>query len=239
MKTVAAFTFFAALFAAPAAMAAKGQESVVRTIAVTGEGEVRARPDMATLTVGVETKAASPTAALDANAAAMDAAIAALRKEGLEDKDLQTANVSLYPDHRYDRQTESQVLDGYRASNTLKATFRDLDKMGAIITAAVGAGANEMRGLSFGFEDPKPLQERARDAAVADALARAARYARAAGVKLGDVLTIAEPGAPSAPAMRERMEADMAVAAASRRAVPVEPGEGLVSARVNVIFAID
>ena len=237
MKQILLAAFAAMPLMVGCAMAESNAEKLVRTISVTGEGETTAKPDMATMQIGVDRKAVTARAALQANSEAMDAAIGALKKAGVAQKDMQTSNVSLYPDYVYDRQAEEQRLRGYRASNTLTVKFRDLDKMGSVLEAAVASGANELRGISFGFTDPKPLFEKARTAAVKDAKAKASLYAEAAGVRLGDLITIGEPGL-SMPVALKQAEADVVRVTASR-AVPIQAGENAVRAQVNVIYAID
>ena len=218
------------------ACAEDASSDVVRTISVSGIGEVSAEPDMATIQIGVNTKADTAQAALDANSAATAKAIATLKKTGIADKDLQTSTISLYPDYRYDQEDREQKLVGFRATNSLTVKIRDLDNAGKVLEAAVGSGANQVQGLSFGFEDPKPLVNDARRKAVEDARAKAELYAAAAGVKLGDVLVIGEPGVqiaqPRARTALARIEADVATAP------PVQAGESQLRATINIVYGI-
>jgi uncharacterized protein YggE len=120
----------------------------------------------------------------------------------------------------------------FHASNTVEVTVRDLDKAGAIISAATRAGSNEIGGIDFTIEDPKPIEEKAREKAVADARARAEQLAKLAGVTLGPVLSIQESGGggyyPAPMAMMKSAAAD----------APVERGELKVTRQVQVRFAI-
>ena len=124
---------------------------------------------------------------------------------------------------------------GYQASSTVNVKLRNLKKAGGIIDKAVGVGANRLDSISFGFADPKPLMNSARKSAVTDARERAAIYAEAAGVKLGQVLQISDAYAPSpgpVPVMA-RMQA------AEASTVPISIGESTMSASVTIIYAIE
>jgi len=234
-KSVLAMSLMIVTSTGISACAQETEPAVIRTISVTGDGEVVASPDLATIQIGVSSKANSAQAALAANSAAMEKAIAALKKAGVAQKDLQTSNISLYPDYKYDRQAEEQKLEGYRASNNLTAKIRDLDKSGQVLEAAVASGANQVQGISFGFADVKPLVDAAREAAVQDAFAKASLYAKAANVDLGNVLSIGEPGII---VPQIRAQAARAELAADSSAVPVEAGKNQVRARINIIYAI-
>lgn len=219
-----------------AACAEETSSEFARTISVSGIGEVWAEPDMATIQVGVSTKAATAQAALDANSTATAKAIATLKDVGVAEKDLQTSTISLYPDYRYDQTDREQKLVGYRATNSLTVKIRDLDKAGKALEAAVGSGANQVNGLSFGFEDQKPLVNEARRKAVEDAKEKAELYAKAAGVKLGPVLVIGEPGVQIAQPRNRALRADVQAEASS--APPVQAGENQVRATINIVYAI-
>ncbi len=208
-----------------------------RTISVTGLGEVAAVPDIAHVTVGVRTVAGTARAALSENSTTMAAVIDALRGMGIADRDMRTTNVSLHPRWRTevtDNGTRAQVLTGYEATNLLRVTCRDLSKLGELLDALVGAGANDMRGISFDVDDRVKLMDEARAIAVRNARANAQLYAREAGVSLGAVLSISEAGV-STPTHRNRAMAEMAVAAP----VPIAAGEQTISASISVTFAIE
>ncbi|MGH6906174.1 MAG: SIMPL domain-containing protein [Geminicoccaceae bacterium] len=221
-----------ALCAAPA----DAHEEVPRRIVVNGTGEASARPDMAVISAGVVVQADTASAALADNTRAMNAVLEQLRASGLPAEDVQTAQFSVTP--IYERQrpepetAEPPRVVGYQVSNQVMAQVRELDRLGAMLDALVGAGANSINGPWFEIADPKQLEGEARDAAVADAIAKARRYAAAAGVKLGEVISIEDSGsyAPPRPMMRaEAMTAD----------VPIAPGQTELSASVTMVFAID
>ena len=220
------------LWAAPAA----AEEDTPRRLVVNGTGEASARPDLAVISAGVVVQAETASAALADNTRAMNAVLEQLRGSGLPPEDVQTSQFSVTPlfDHRRsDPETPAPPrIVGYQVSNQVTARVRDLDRLGAILDALVTAGANSINGPYFEIADPEQLLGEARDAAVADAIARAERYAAAASVRLGEIISIEEGGsyAPPRPMMRaEAMAAD----------VPIAPGETEVSASVTMTFAIE
>ena len=214
---------------------AAAQEETPRRLVVTGTGEASARPDVAVISAGVVVQADTASAALAENTRAMNAVLEQLRAAGLAQEDIQTAQFAVTP--LYDarppdpQRTEPPAIVGYHVSNQVTARVRDIDRLGATLDALVRAGANSIDGLHFEIADPKQLQGEARDAAVADALAKARRYATAAGVQLGEILAIEESDtfAPPRPMMR---------AEAMAASVPIAPGQTELSASVTITFAL-
>ena len=225
---------FAVSCAAPQAVAEN--EAAPRTLSVTGEGEARAAPDLAIVTIGVQTDGATAAEALSQNTAAMNATIAKLKSLDVESRDIQTAGLSVNPRYNYERDRNEPEVIGFRASNSVRVRLRDLDKAGAVIDEAVSSGANSLGGISFTFAEPKPLYDAARRDAVADAKARAELLADAAGVRLGPILKI-QDGYVATPRPRPMM-ANMRMEAADS-SVPLEAGESTISAQVTLIYAIE
>lgn len=203
------------------------------TITVTGVGQAVALPDMASLSLGVRTKADTALEAVNATSEALEKVLERMTEMGIAARDIQTATLSL--NQIWDRRTSSgESLPGsFEAANTLTVRVRDLDRLGEILQAALSDGANQLSGLSFGFRNPRPLEDDARRRAVADAMAKARLYASAAGVKLGPVLSLSEGGGGSAPVLRA---ASMRMAEAA--VVPIAAGESEISAQVTMVFAI-
>lgn len=228
---VLAAVSLAACSAAPEALA--DDRSAPRTLTVNGEGEAAGVPDIVILTLGVETEAKTAAAALRQNRARMNATIAKLEQLGVAERDMQTRNLSVNPRYDYSNDGEPPRIAGYAAQNMLTVKLRKLDEAGAIIDEVVSDGANRLGGLSFAFDDPKPLMNEARRAAVEDARARAALYAEAAGVSLGPILRISE-GYAAAPSPGPVMEAR----AMKADSTPVAAGESSVSANVTIIYEI-
>lgn len=196
-----------------------------RSVTATGSGVATAVPNRASFGFGVTTQARTASAALNGNSAEMAKVIAALKRSGVAARDIQTSSVSLSP--RYSGDGDDIV--GYTASNTVNATIRSVTKAGAVIDAAVGAGANQVYGPAFTRSDEAALYRRALRAAFADAKAKAATLAAAARGRLGAVRTITESSVGPVPVA----EKDAAVGG-----VPIEPGRQAVQASVTVAFAL-
>lgn len=211
-----------------------GQAAVAaeRTITVMGTGAVNVVPDMAEMNLGVVQVAPDAAEAVDAMSAAMQAVIGRVASAGIDAADVQTGGLQLNPRYESGSLNGRAQINGYEASSTISVKVRDLALLGDVVGAAVGEGANQFHGLSFDVAARDALTDEARKVAVADAVAKAELYAQAAGVALGDVITIAEPGqgGGGGPVMMEAM---------AMRSVPVAAGEISISADVVMVFAID
>lgn len=213
---------------------AQVEQKTARTMTVSGLGEVSARPDMAVISIGVEALGANASDALGKNSAEMNATVAKLKELGITDKDMQTANLSIYPRYDNPKDRSAPQIIGFAASNTLNVKLRDLSKAGELIDAVVQSGANRLGGISFGFADAKPLLDKARVEAVTDASEKATLYAKASGVRLGSILSI-QDGYASAPSPQPiMMRARMSEASAP----PIAAGEATVSASITIVYEI-
>jgi len=222
---IAGLLTFVAVFAAvslpgPASSAA----AEAGGITVQGTGSVTTVPDRAELAFGVETQGQTAKAALAANAAEMRRVIAAVKAAG--GTDVKTQSVSLSP--RYD---EQNAVQGFVATNTVSATIKELAKAGALIDAAVNAGANQVYGPSLSRGDQGGLYRDALKAAIADARASAQALASASNLSLGRITAVVEGGGSSP---QPFAVADKAMEAGS---TPIEPGTQQVSAVVTVTFS--
>ena len=225
-----------AVLAANRVMAAETL-TIPRTVSVSGEGEERGKPDSARLSAGVITQAPNAAAALTANTAAMNRVFTALKMIGIADNKIQTSNFSVQPQYapfRPDAPEPRNTITGYQVSNQVSVTLDDLDKLGPALDALVRSGANQLGGVSFAIANPKPLAERARTAAVADAAAKAKTLAAAAGVSLGPLLSIQEGSAVQPVPVFALQRAAVAAPAPP----PVAIGEETVSVNVTLIYAI-
>ena len=205
-----------------------------RTLAMSGRGEVRGVPDTVTLSAGVTVQAPTAAAALAEDSTRMQAVIAALKKQGVADRNIQTARFSVAPQYAYANGQPAR-LTGYQATNQVSVHLDDVAKLGAMLDSLVSAGANQESSINFSIANPAPLLAEARTRAVADARARAETYAKAAGVALGPILEISESGAavPRPIVMREA-----AMALAPPAPPPIEAGEESVSASVSIVWQI-
>ena len=196
------------------------------SLTVIGSGGADVTPDRASFGFGSVTQARTAAAALEASSAAVARVVAALRREGIAQADIQTADVSLSP--RWSENGESIV--GYTASNTVTAIVRRLGQAGAVIDAAVAAGANQMSGPSLLASDQASAYRDALRAAVANARAKAQTLATASGVAAGRITAVVESGTGPSP---------MPAQDAERAAAPtIEPGTQRIEATVSVTFAI-
>jgi uncharacterized protein YggE len=218
------------LLASVAAAAAASLPAVAagnRSITVQGTGIVTTVPDEAQFSFGVSTTAPTAKAALTANAARMNRLIAALKHAGIAPADIQTTQISLYPNTN---ENGSKVLS-FTAGDSVMVKTRAIGKAGSIVDAAVSSGANLVSGPSLGPSDQRGLQRRALKKAVADARARALAIAQASHVRLGPVQTVSET--TSSP-----ITYSPSPKAAAASGTPVEPGSVQVEEDVTVTFAI-
>lgn len=241
---IVGFFSFAALAGVLFEQPARAQDDVTpttagteRTISVSGEGRVSARPDVAIVRVGVETEADTATAALDENSVRMSGVISATLDAGVSRDDVQTEGLSLRPIYqRPDREPDGEEgppeLVGYRASNIVAVTVRDLDELGTLLDAAVEAGGNTIQGIRFEISDNDALRSAAREAAMNDAIAKAEQLTDLAGAELGEVLTIEEAGGDAPSPVRLEAEAAQDVA------VPISPGQQEIAVRLRVTWRI-
>jgi uncharacterized protein YggE len=220
-------TLLAVLALASPALA---QEVDPPRITVTGEAVVSVPPDLALIESGISTEAKSAREASDTNNAAMGKLLLALKGAGIDEKDLQTQRLSLQPQYPQERRGPNAVT-GYRATNRVEVKLRDLTRVATIVDLMVGAGANEIGGVTFTVGQPSKLLDDARTQAMADARRKAEIYARAAGVELGAAIAIQEQSAGGGPLFR-RMAAPMTASA------PIAQGEETLRISVSASWAI-
>lgn len=202
---------------------------------IVAEGEVVRTPDIATINAGVVTQAASAAQAMSDNARRMSAAVAALKKAGVADRDIQTSSLSLNPQYRYG-ENMPPVITGYQASNQVSVRFRDIKRAGTILDTLVAVGANQINGPSFGIDKPEAALDEARTAAIAKARARADLYARAAGLSVKRILTISEAGGYSPPP--PPMVVMRSMEAKAQADTGIEAGEQKLAVSVAVSFEL-
>lgn len=201
-------------------------------ITVSGEATVSVAPDRAEIDGGVTTEAKTAREAGDANARAMTAVLAALKSAGIADADIQTSRLSLQPQMSSARPGGPTQVTGYQASNRVTVRLRDVAKVASTIDALVGAGANDIGGIRFTVSQESKLLDDARMQALADARRKAEIYAKAANVRIGAPLSIAEDGPGGGPPM------PMRAAFRAGAATPVSPGEETLRVTVTVAYEI-
>ncbi|MEE9374981.1 MAG: SIMPL domain-containing protein [Rhizobiaceae bacterium] len=232
--TASAFIMHTALALQPAL----ADDKKPATISVTATGQATVAPDMAILNFAVVRQGKTAREALNANTIAMGEVLAALKQEGIADRDLQTSNFNIQPRYHYTKRNSSgeqkppQII-GYQVTNGLIVRIRKLEILGNILDTVVTLGVNSGGGVSFTSDNPDKTIEVARKNAMINAIAKAKTLTGAAGIKLGRILEISEQnhGRPRPQAMGRMVKS---MAADEAMAVPVASGENSYSITVNV-----
>lgn len=225
-RTVIAATVLAVMASTASA------QTLQPTISVTGEASISVPPDLAQIDSGVTTEAKTAREASEANNKAMASVLQSLKNAGLAEKDIQTSRLSLSPQSVPGRNPNAPFqITGYRASNRVTVTIRDITKVADTIDVLVGAGANEISGISFAVSRASKLLDDARSEAIADARRKAEIYARAANISLGAPVSISEETTPG-PVPYRKMAAGMAASA------PVAQGDETLRVSVSVSYEL-
>jgi uncharacterized protein len=227
----------AALLAVLLLVPAAGAQAPVRTISVTGEGSTRAANDTARVGFGVEARGATRPVALRRSSARLREVLAAIRRLGVADADLRTRAVTVA--RRRDRR--GRKLPGYIARGGVTATVRDVSQTGAVVDAAVDAGAASVAGPRFFIDDPNAALHRALVAAFRDARTKAAALAAEAGLTLGQAISIRDSTFVPAESDLVGFDDDAGGGGGGqeqgrRVAAPTEPGRSQVFGTVFVVF---
>jgi uncharacterized protein len=205
---------------------------LLRTINVSGTGQVMLTPDIAYINIGVTTEGEDAAQALDQNNERVQGVISALRAQGVAAEDIQTSFFNIYPSQNFDR--EGQPMDTrYVVNNTVFVTVRNLNNLGQLLNVVVTSGANTINGITFDLADRSEALSQARAQAVTNARDLAEELAIAAGLELGEIQTISTvtgfvPGPVFGRGAGEAMAAD----------VPISTGQLTITADVNVVFQI-
>ena len=232
MKTALWIVFLAAALVAQAAAAQTSDARfAATTLDLSGHGEARLPPDMATIDLGVGVSAPTAAEAMAQNAAAMTRVIAAVRAKGVAERDIATSTLSLAAQYAYP-QGQAAQLTGYQATNRVTITLSDLTQVGSVVDSAVGAGANEAGQISFGLRSRASAENFARLAAIKALDDKAAAMADAAGYHIRRLVNLSEAGSVLTP------QPIMALARAQSPATPVETGEVVVNVDVHGEFEL-
>ncbi len=222
-----------------AAPAAAQQATVAQSIAgtrldISATGEATRVPDVAIVNAGVQTRSTSATDALAQNGARMERVRAALKRAGIADRDIQTSNISLNPEYRY-QDNQPPQLTGYTASNQVNVRFRDIRNTGKILDALVAEGANQISGPNLTIDQPDAALDEARTKAVAVGRARAEQYARALGMRVVRLVAVSESGGGYAPPPPMPMAV---MARGERDYSKIDPGEQKLSVSLGMTFEL-
>jgi len=226
--------------AVPAIASAQAVVAPVQPIAgtrieISATGEVTRVPDVAIISAGVVTRAQTASAAIQQNAQRMERVLAALKKAGVAERDIQTSQISLNPEYRYE-DNQAPRLTGYSASNQVSIRFRDIGDSGEILDALVAQGANQINGPNLTIDEPEAALDEARVKALANGRARADLYARALGKRVVRLLSVSETGGSyPVPPMPYAVQSVAAGRAADTKIVP---GEQELQVTLNMIFEL-
>ena len=203
---------------------------------INATGEVTRVPDLAIISAGVQTLQPTATGAIEENATRMERVRAALKRAGIDDKDIQTSSISLNPEYRY-VENQPPRLTGYRATNTVNVKFRDLKRTGAILDALVAEGANQINGPNLTIDKPEAAYDEARVQAIANGRARAELYARALGKRVVRLLSVSESGGFNVPPpMPVAYARDMAAQSVAK--TEIDPGTQQLEVTLAMSFEL-
>ena len=209
---------------------------VLSTLTLNVEGRALRAPDIAEVSGGVVTAAPTASAAMTENAARMSAVVAAVRKAGIADRDIQTAGLSLQPQYKYEN-NQPPMLTGYQATNTVNLRIRKIGDTGKLLDTLVNVGANQINGPNFRVDDSEAALDEARLAAVQTAKGRADLYAKATGLRIKRIVTMSEIAGyqPGPQPMMVKMARDSMAEAST----PVVPGEVALTINLTVVYEFE
>ena len=206
------------------------------TIAVSGNGVVSVAPDVADVVIGVMAQKPTVAEAQSSATTSMTSVIAAVKKTGVDAKDIVTVNISLNPVYDYNTNGAAPRLVGYQFANTIKVTVRDIGKVAAVVDDSMAAGATSVNGITFRVGDPKAAQGQARGLAMTDARAKADALAQAAGVSVKGVASITETSSQPTPIFYAAGALD--AAKAQSVSTPIQTGTTDITIQVTVTYLI-
>ena len=207
-----------------------------RTLSVTGTGTINMVPDIAYINIGVHTEKPTAADAVAENNTQTQQVVDALKGAGVDVKDIQTTNFSIYSNTQFDPQTNQKVGTTYVVDNTVNVTVRKLDKLGDMLDTTVKAGANSVNSIQFDVADKSQALKQARDLAVKDAQTQAQELSTTAGITLGSVQTISFINNVPGPVMEAFGKGGGGgVAAAS---VPISSGQMTLTVTINMSYEI-
>lgn len=221
----------------------------LKTITVSGTGEIYAKPDLAIVDFSVVTEAKTVAKAMEDNTAKMNAIIDFMKEQGIEDKDLKTISFYIYPRYEwYDTETcvmlfgtpcpsGRRVLVGYEVTQSLQVKIRDMAKIGDIIQGGTDKGANQVGDLQFTIDKEDEVKKQAREQAITEAKTKAGELASQLGVKLTRIVNFNESGIfPYYETMKEAVPAGLGGGVSAPQ---IQTGENKIEITVNITYEID
>jgi uncharacterized protein len=225
----------------PASAATQEQDTRQdRRMAMVGTGEASAVPDQISFTLTASARRLDLDEAMTASSATMGRVLAELEDHGVERADVQTTGLNMHPEYEY-HAYEPPTLVGYRVTQRASVKVDELAKGGPAIAAAIEVGGNGVRvsGIRLGIADPDAVLERARDAAVESATAKAEQYAAATGQSLGDVVSIREVGRPTQHPQPVLLRSAAYDTRELAKALPIRAGKDDLEVRIQVVWAFE
>jgi uncharacterized protein YggE len=224
---------------------AKDQWNSPTIISVTGTSEVMAVPDVAQFSFSVRAEGKDATTAQSQSAERINAVMAFLKEQGIEEKDIKTTNYNLFPKYRYEQKPctfnfcppGESIPDGFEVSQTVTIKVRDTAAAGTLLTGVGEAGATDISGLTFTIDDTDALKAQARSEAITDARAQAEALAKSLGMKLGRMMSYYEEE-PNRPSPMYGMGGDMMMRAEMAVTPDVPVGESAVTSRVSLSYEL-
>lgn len=238
MKAIMTAALMACVATAAIAQAPVGEAVMPQTVSVTGTGRAMVTPDRFTFSVGVQTVANTVDEAVAENNRRVASVISALKRAGAEEKDIQTANFNIWPQQDHQNGRLPRIL-GYHVSNNITVRSRKVADAGRLLGVAIGAGVNTSSGINFEVSDAARGRDEGLRAAYADARAKAALLAEAAGRRLGRAILITEGRQHAPPPQPMPRAMVMEARADSGGEVPVESGSQERTYTVSVSFELD
>jgi len=207
----------------------------IYTITIDGQGKVTAIPDIAQISLGIETQRSQVAAAQQENTSKMNKLIIQLKELDIDEVDIKTTNYNIYPRYNYNEGT--RILQGYVVSQNVTVKVRDLDSVGVVLELAGQSGVNQLGGLSFTIDEPEDLRQEAREKALENAREKAEALAKVAGVKLGRLVSFNEGGGAIPPPIF-REYATLEVGIGGGAAPDVQPGSQDIEISVSVTYEV-
>lgn len=210
-------------------------DELERTVSTSGTGEIKAKPTLVHITLGVVSEAATAREALDQNTEAMNRVIEELSANDIAKRDIQTVGFSISPRHQSFQRGEPPKIVGYIVQNRVHITIRKVSSLGTVLDKVVTIGSNQIDNIQFSVDQPDALLDEARTQAFRDAKRKAEIYAKASGVRLGEVVSIQE-GTRTAPQVRI---ANRSASFSGAESVPIEAGQQTLRIQVHVTWELD
>ncbi|TSC95446.1 MAG: hypothetical protein Athens101410_505 [Parcubacteria group bacterium Athens1014_10] len=204
-------------------------------LTVSAEGKVRMVPDLAIIQAGVETIKPTASESQKENAQKMNAVINVIKNKGVEKEDIQTTNYNLQA--LYDWTEKGRVFKGYQTTQNVTVRIKELDKIGEILEAVNTAGANQIGGIQFTFDDPENFKKQASQQAITRAKERADVLAQSAGIKLGKLISLSEYSYEAIPSAYYALDKE-GMGGGAETTPNIEAGESEITAQVTLIFEI-